>query len=606
MAEREAGPVPGDSHFDAVVVGSGFGGSVSAYRLAQAGRRVCVLERGKAYPPGSFPRRPRAMAANFWDPSNGRYGLFNVWSFRGLEAVVCSGLGGGSLIYANVLMRKDKNWFVKESPFGGGSEHWPIDLADLEPHYDEVERMLGAQRYPFETAGYPNIAKTGAMRDAAEGVGLEWGLANLAVTFTNGHGSPVQGEPLEPAPYPNLHGATRLTCRLCGECDLGCNDGSKNTLDHTYLSAAKHHGADIRVLSEVRRFGPRPGGGYEISYVEHDLQCEGTPSDMSTLAEITITADRLILAAGTLGTPFLLLRNRSAFPHLSPALGTRFSGNGDLLGFMLPGRSRTGGRSTGRVLDGSHGPVITSYMRVPDSSDPGGTGRGYYIEDAGYPMFIDWMLEAISARSTASRLLRFVVRRIKARLTGNPASDLSGEIGNLIGPAALSSGSLPLLGMGRDIPDGVMRLRKGHLDIDWTTKTSKAYFRRVRQTMKDISDQLGTRFRASPLSLLRRVITVHPLGGCPMGRNEREGVVDSYGKVFNYPGLYVADGSVMPGPVGANPSLTIAAFADRMAKRMVENWEVDAGDTGHPVSADPTPAHQPQPASMPRNKEVTR
>jgi cholesterol oxidase len=138
---------------------------------------------------------------------------------------------------------------------------------------------------------------------------------------------------------------------------------------------------------------------------------------------------------------------------------------------------------------------------------------------------------------------------------------------------------LPLLGMGRDIPDGVMRLRRGHLDIDWTVKTSEAYFHRVRQTMKGISDQLGTRFEKTPLSLLRRVITVHPLGGCPMGRDEREGVVDAYGAVFNYPGLYVADGSVMPGPVGANPSLTIAAFANRMAQRIVEDWKIDMNDS---------------------------
>jgi cholesterol oxidase len=415
MARRGATPVPRETHFDTVIVGSGFGGSVSAYRLAEAGQRVCVLERGKAYPPGSFPRRPRAMAANFWDPSRGRYGLFNVWSFRGIEAVVCSGLGGGSLIYANVLMRKDKNWFVKESPPREGYEHWPIDLADLEQHYDEVERMLGAQRYPFETAGYPSVPKTGAMRDAAEGLNREWGLANLAVTFANGDGSPVQGEPVDPSPYPNLHGATRLTCRLCGECNLGCNYGSKNTLDHTYLSAAKHHRADIRVLSEVRWFARRPSGGYEIGYVEHDLQHEGQPGDTSTLPEITITADRLILAAGALGTPYLLLRNHSAFPDLSPALGTRFSGNGDLLGFLLPGRSRTGGRGTGRVLDGSHGPVITSFIRTPDGKDPDGTGRGFYIEDGGYPVFIDWMLEAVTARSAASRLLRFVVRRIWAQ-----------------------------------------------------------------------------------------------------------------------------------------------------------------------------------------------
>ncbi len=163
-----------DAHFDTVVVGSGFGGSVSAYRLAGGGQRVCVLERGKPYPPESFPRRPRDVARNFWDPSRGYHGLFNVWSFRGIEALVSSGLGGGSLIYANVLLRKDERWFVTESRFDGGYENWPITRADLDSHYDEVERMLAPQRFPFGTPGYES-PKTAAMKAAAEQLGLEWG-----------------------------------------------------------------------------------------------------------------------------------------------------------------------------------------------------------------------------------------------------------------------------------------------------------------------------------------------------------------------------------------------------------------------------------------------
>src|ERR671933_204846 len=103
-----------DAHFDAIVVGSGFGGSVTAYRLAEAGKRVCVLERGKAYPPGSFPRSPFKMKRNFWDPSEGLHGMFDVWSFRGLGAVISRGLGGGSLIYSHVLLRTDEKWFVHE------------------------------------------------------------------------------------------------------------------------------------------------------------------------------------------------------------------------------------------------------------------------------------------------------------------------------------------------------------------------------------------------------------------------------------------------------------------------------------------------------------
>src|SRR3712207_442656 len=234
-----------DAHFDAVIVGSGFGGSVTAYRMAEAGLRVCLLERGKAYPPNSFPRAPHRMQKNFWDPSEGLYGMFNIWSFDELGAVVCSGLGGGSLIYANVLIRKDPKTFVKEDVNGGGYEYWPVSYEDLEPHYERVEKMLGAQRYPLDREPYNETRKTKEYEAAAKRLGLDWRLPNLAVTFGNEGEDPVPGEPIWEA-HPNLHGRTRYTCRLVGECDFGCNYGSKNTLDYNYLSEAKRLGADIR------------------------------------------------------------------------------------------------------------------------------------------------------------------------------------------------------------------------------------------------------------------------------------------------------------------------------------------------------------------------
>ena len=132
-------------HFDVVVVGSGFGGSVMAYELAKAKMKVCLLERGQAFPPGSFPRSPREVARNFWDPSERLYGMFDLWSFRKSEAVVASGLGGGSLIYANVLIRKPAAWFERDLA-GGARGPWPLSYTALEPHYEEVERMLGGGR----------------------------------------------------------------------------------------------------------------------------------------------------------------------------------------------------------------------------------------------------------------------------------------------------------------------------------------------------------------------------------------------------------------------------------------------------------------------------
>ncbi len=589
------------THFDTVVVGSGFGGSVTSYRLAEAGQAVCVLERGKAYPPNSFARRPREVAANFWDPSKGLHGLFDVWSFRGIEGLVSSGLGGGSLIYANVLIRKDERWFTQEKP-GGGYEQWPVSRADLDPHYDVVERMLDGQPYPLDSPGYQDTAKTLAMREAAAKLGLEWGLPNLAVTFANPGSPPRMAEPIVDGPYPNIHGRLRTTCRLCGECNIGCNYGSKNTLDHNYLSAAKHLGADIRTRCEVRTFAPRPGGGFSVTYVEHLATDEGTPTKTAKLPGHTITADRLVLSAGTFGSTYLLLRNRANFPHLSPALGTRFCGNGDLLGFLLNSHSGPAAHPARRVLDGSRGPVITSFIRLADEVDPGGRGRGGYVEDAGFPNQVDWLVETANVPSALPRALRFALRRIWATITRSPVSELSAQIGDLIGDASLSSGSLPLLGMGRDVPDGVMKLRKGYLDVDWTMATSKPFFDRLRQTMIDIADELGATYSDNPLTTLKRLVTVHPLGGCPMSTTDHDGVVDGYLGAFGYPGLYVADGSVLPGPVGPNPSLTIAALADRMAQRIIDDARSvqtpdHKGDAPVDVPPSPAPAVPPVPTA---------
>jgi len=572
-------------HFDAVVVGSGFGGSVTAYRLAEAGHSVCLLERGKPFPPNSFPRSPLGMKSQFWDPSEGLHGMFSLWSFDNIDAICASGLGGGSLIYANVLLRKDEKWFVREEPGKGswrdGYEYWPVTRDDLDPHYDRVERMMNVQKYPLDQPPYDKSLKVLAYRDAAKKLGLKWDLVNLAVTFANDGDPPLVGEPIR-EDRPNIHRRTRLTCKLTGECDLGCNHGSKNSLDYTYITAAWHAGADIRTRHEVRSFEPREGGGYQVDYVIHDPDSEGRKTDTRALEKHTMTCDRLILSAGTLGTTFLLLKNRSAFPNLSPMLGTRFSGNGDLLTFARHCMTEVDGKKVPHVLDSAHAPVITSAIRVPDKVD-GGEGRGFYLEDAGQPEFVSWMLQLLDAPHSVFHNLGKLVK-LGGNFITHKDTDISDEVTELIGDCAESAGFLPLLGMGRDVPEGVMRLEHGGLQIDWRKDgASKEYFERVRDVSKAVCDELGGTFLDNPIWLLSRVVTVHALGGAPMGRDEHEGVVDAWGRVYNYPGLHIADGSIMPGPVGANPSLTIAGLADRFADAILEEMK------GHPVTAPPPP-----------------
>ncbi|MGH9114643.1 MAG: GMC oxidoreductase [Acidimicrobiales bacterium] len=552
--------------FDAAVVGSGFGASAAACRLAQAGRRVLVLERGRAWPPGSFPRSPRGLSQNLWDPPSGLYGMFDVWAFGRMESVVSSGLGGGSLIYANVSLRKDPAWFQEDSP-GEPSRPWPVTYDDLEPYYEAAEVMLGVQRYPFATEPYSATPKTRAMQDAASRLGLDWLLPPLAVTFATAGRPAAPGETIVEE-HPNLHGAARRTCRLCGECDVGCNDGSKNTLDYNYLSRAKDAGAEIRTLAEVRRIEPASPSGYLVEYRKHDIGRR--PGDPPETAEVI--ADRLVLGAGTFGTTYLLLRNRSAFPALSPALGTRFSGNGDLLTFFRSrarSRARDGGRQP-RPFDPELGPVITSAVRMPDSLDGNGeVGRGFYIEDGGNPSFLDWFVQAGSAPSVVARAAEFGARRLAAHLRGRPRSHISRDVSKLFGGGVPSATMIPMLCMGRDVPNGKMSLRHGDLAVDWDASASTAYYDRVERVLSEMACVLGAKLANTPLRLFQKAITVHPVGGVPMGADPSTGVVDALGEVFHYPGLYVVDGSVMPGPVGPNPSLTIAAFAERAAAHMV-------------------------------------
>lgn len=572
-----------------------------AYRLAEAGLRVCLLERGKPYPPNSFPRRPYDLGRNFWDPSSGLYGLFDIWSFKRSGALVSSGLGGGSLIYANIHLRKDPNWFKEDRP-DGGYDLWPITYEQLEPHYERVEKMMNVQKYPLTHAPYDNTPKTLAMQEANRNIQLAdnsthtWLPLNLAVSFRSKKvGSPDEDDPANPPilgaqldeDQPNYHSVTmkrdqlRSTCRLCGECDIGCNYGSKNTLDYTYITAAIHQNpfpARVETLCEVKTISPLQVG-YKVEFVRHNPEMiDPATGKCPPPPRFTIACKRLIISAGTFGSPYLLMRNLAAFPQLNrDTLGSRFSVNGDLLSFIINTKKRRNGKMVPRHLDPSFGPVITSAIRVGDSLDGNGAkGRGFYIEDAGIPYLFSWIAELSGLPETIVRGLKFFKLRAKYRTGLNNDANLSAEIANLLGPATTTMSTLALIAMGRDFANGRLSLKGDLLDCDWTQKKSQAYFDRVRQTGEAIAQSLNGKYLDTPsYKYLHQVLTAHPLGGCPMGFTAADGVVNSYGEVFGYPGLYVVDGSVMPGPVGPNPSLTIAAISDRAADHIIDQHQAE-------------------------------
>lgn len=567
-----------------------------AFRLAEAGLRVCLLERGKAYPPNSFPRAPYDLGNNFWDPSEGRYGMFDVWSFKRSGALVSSGLGGGSLIYANIHLRKDEKWF-KDERDDGGYDPWPVSYQELEPHYVQVEKMMNVQKYPLKHEPYKYTPKTLAMQEANRNLRLgdqsthEWIPLNLAVSFRTKavdrpdddlpDNPPIVGAEIEEK-YPNYHTMVagrempRTTCRLCGECDIGCNFGSKNTLDYTYITAAIHqhpHPAQIETLCEVKTVAPLGDKGYRIEYVRHDPKAiDPITGKCPPPPRFAITAKRLIIAAGTFGSPYLLLRNRSSFPRINPKLlGSRFSVNGDLLSFIAKSMEQRNGKMAPRRLDPSFGPVITSAIRLGDTLDGNGPqGRGFYTEDGGNPYLLSWVSELSGIAGTLARGLKFLKMAAKYRLGFNNDANLSAEIAGLLGPANTSMSSFPVLTMGRDFANGRLFLKGDLLDCDWSQKKSQEYFDRVRRVGRAIARSLNAEYLDNPsYQYLHQVLTAHPLGGCPMGFTADDGVVNSYGEVFGYPGLYVVDGSVMPGPVGPNPSLTIAAVSNRAADQII-------------------------------------
>ena len=410
--------------------------------------------------------------------------------------------------------------FVREDIEHGGWEHWPVTYKDLEPRYarhEESRREAVSSSSTRLTAGR---SRPNALREASEQLGLEWYLPKLAVTFAPNGGAPVPGVPIVGG-EDNLHGSPRLTCRLCGECNFGCNYGSKDTLDFNYLSLAKlRRGVDIARGARRRRSlrGQEEATPSATSTTPRPSRASppGAPpraDDHRRPARPLLRDDRLDL---------FLLKNRANFPGLSERLGTRFCGNGDLLTFVMRTHETVGGKRRGRQMEPGYGPVITSTIRVKDALE-GGPGARTTSRTAAIPETINWIIDAGDQPAALMRGIRFAWRLLKLYLKRAGSSDVGARSSRLIGPAPTSSTTLPLFAMGRDIPDGNMRLTsKGLLDVDWNKRRSIPLRSRAPHG-RDIAKVLDGKFKDNPPWYVGRVVTVHPLGGCPMGRNEQRG-----------------------------------------------------------------------------------
>lgn len=573
--------------YEAVIIGSGFGGAVMCARLSrQWPGKVLLLERGKAYPLGGFPRSPHDLADNVWcppgdtvrrpkavkkrKPKPGRplAGMFDIRHFDQIDTVTSAGLGGGSLTYANVFLRPPEAVFEQGWPAG-------IRRNMLAPYYDVAQQVLGARALPPVTSGLTDrrfIQRAVQFQNFAQHAGLPSKLAEIAVFFGNdysyrgaSHPTPLGEQEL------NRYGARQTSCTYCGECDIGCNVQAKNTLDHNYLFVAqKVYDAEIRTESVVDRIVPLNAEQADDPAADGRHGYRVVYRNLLDDSEHSVTSQRVVVSAGTLGTTELLLRCRDvhrSLPRLSARLGQQFSGNGDFVSFALDGT---------REINSTYGPVITQYIdhHLFDDFKP---GQAFLLQDASYPAHAGWAAAALAPALSPLRflvkalqqLMRYAINRVYPGRTRNSVAYLLKNLET----HDISQYSAVLLCMGLDKANGVMRLNgDGFIDVDWPQADNR--------TLYDAILDLGARFNRFiggkyflPLPTwlwpVNNNVTVHPLGGCALAESPEQGVVSalagSRGQVFGYQGLYVVDGSLMPTALGANPCATILALAEWIA-----------------------------------------
>jgi cholesterol oxidase len=520
----------GEGRYDAVIVGSGFGGGITACRLAEAGWRVCVLERGRRFGREDFINQPDQAPTLLWHHDLNPDGIFDLRLFKDLSVLTASGVGGGSLVYASVQLRAHPEVFQTSWPAG-------IDRSVLDRFYDKVEAVLQPVAAPSE----PPLAKVRAFTNMGKLAGKDATPLPLAVYF---------GDEDRTNPF---GGVPQSGCTNLALCDIGCPRHAKNTIDLTYLAHAEGNGAEVRPHCEVLRLEPpaAEGGRWRVSY-----------RGLGDVEGGSIEAPVVVLSAGTLGSPRLLLHNRKRLPKLSRALGTRFSGNGDALGAAF-------NPDAAGVVDAQtdFGPVMTSRLDYWKE-------HRFMLADGGLPPRFVGLLKVLRGEAALVGWRRHVLLRLEALAVALGFSDrmLTPRTVKLdLGEDPIEN-SLVFLMIGEDAPDGRMRLTPifRRFDIQWSRAPSKSLFAAMRSATEALGAAAGAEslfaLNAGPLG---KFITVHPLGGCPMADDPAHGVTDAYGRVYSYPGLYISDGSIVPTAIGVNPSETIAALAERNAEQLV-------------------------------------
>jgi cholesterol oxidase len=550
------------THHGVVVVGSGFGGSVTALRLAEKGYDVHVLESGRRFRDEDFARTSWDLRRYLWAPRLRCFGVQRIHRLPDVMVLAGSGVGGGSLNYANTL-------YVPPEPFfrdrqWGHITDWQGELA---PHYRVASSMLGVVTNPCE-----GLAEQ-AMREAAEGLGV-------GDTFRKTPVGVFFGEPgvREPDPYFGGAGPDRTGCTECGNCMVGCRVGAKNTLVKNYVALAERLGVTVEPLRTVVRVAPCRGGGYAVTH-------EATGAWVRRRRH-TVTADQVVLAAGAWGTQKLLhaMRDTGTLPRLSPRLGDLTRTNSEALAGAMVEKVPAGADLTrGVAITSSFHPDEDTHVenvRYGRGSNAMGVLATIMVPGDRLPRPVQFLVEAARHPVVFARSLsqyRWSERTVIGLVmqTRDNSLRVRGRRG-LLGGRSLTS-------------------QQGHGEPNPT------YIPAGQRAMVALAGRLSalTGLRAFPGGSLGEVadipLTAHFLGGAVIGDSPERGVVDPYHRVWGYPGLHVVDGSAVSANLGVNPALTITAQAERAMSLWPNTGQADprpAQGAGY-VRLGPVPASKP-------------
>jgi cholesterol oxidase len=576
------------NHYTVVVVGSGYGGGITASRMARAVApnnqeiTVCVLERGKEFLPGDLDKDDKLIKPGQYPDtefeamrevqidlpqfhSGSRTGLFDLRMNKEINVFIGCGLGGTSLVNANVCIQAEDAVFK--------APEWPAEigsaqgLKELREGYDLARKMLKPTEYKYKTdpEKFPPIAKLSALEKSAAHLGAEFYPPPINVNF----------EKL--TKDTNHVGVEQHPCVGCGDCMTGCNYRAKNTVLMNYLPDAKNNGADIFTEVSVR-YIERKENRWLVHY-----QLLHTGREKYDAPTMFVSADIVVLGAGTLGSTEVLLRSKDNGLSLSSRVGENFSGNGDVLAFGYNCDEEINGVGFGhRAPDGRQkvGPCITGVIdmrKQPQLSD------SMVLEEGSIAgAFAAFLPKLFAAAATllgkdTDEGLEDRAHELKRELESLAFGAYHGAVRN----------TQTIMAMSHDDAKGRLFLEDDRLRISWPNVGAQPNFARVNERIEHATAALGGTYLKNPLSnqwMGQDLITVHPLGGCIMAANAETGVVNHKGQVFAgaqgtdvYDSLYVSDGSVIPRALGVNPLLTISAVAERCCALMAKErgWEID-------------------------------